>query len=158
MAAPKGNKFALGNNGGRPSDYTQEIADEIINTISSCSIGLRSLCNSNEHWPDVTTLFRWIQVNDEFHNRYIRAKELQAEYLASEILDIADDGTNDLMTIIKGNNEYEIENKEVTNRSKLRVETRRWIVERLLPKQYGNLTKLEHSGSVEITVKPPKFE
>lgn len=156
MGAPLGNKFAVGNKGGRPSDYNEEIADEIINTISSCSIGLRSLCDMNDHWPDVSTLLRWVQTNNVFYERYIRAKQCQAEFLVSEILDIADDGSNDFMTIVKGDNEYEMENKEVTNRSKLRVETRRWIIERLLPKQYGTSTKIEHSGSVEISKLTPE--
>ncbi len=63
--------------------------------------------------------------------------------MSEDILDIADDGSNDLMTIQKGNTEYEIENKEVTNRSRLRVDTRKWLMSKMKPKKYGD--KIDHT-------------
>lgn len=146
MPAPKGNKFAVGNNGGRPSVYSEEIANEICDNLSNSSIGIKTLCEMNDHWPACATLFRWIQSNDVFREMYRRAKESQVELLVSEMLEIADDGTNDLMTIVKGNAEYEMENKEVTNRSKLRVDTRKWIAERLLPRVYGSKIDVTTGG------------
>ncbi|MBY3220874.1 hypothetical protein HFO18_07085 [Rhizobium laguerreae] len=55
--------------------------------------------------------------------------------MADEMFDIADDGSNDVMTIAKGDAEYEIENKEATNRSKLGVDTGKWYVSKLAPGQ-----------------------
>lgn len=98
-----------------------------------------------EGMPSVRTVLRWLREDkDGFCAQYARAKEEQADMMIEEMIDISDDGTNDLMTIEKGDMSYEIENKEVTNRSKLRVDTRKWIASKLKPKKYGD--KLEHTG------------
>ncbi|WP_315823022.1 hypothetical protein [Paraflavitalea speifideaquila] len=92
--------------------------------------------------PAVSTVLKWLRENrEDFSAQYARAKEEQADFMIEEMIEIADDGTNDLMTIEKGDISYEVENKEVTNRSKLRVETRKWIASKLKPKKYGE--KLE---------------
>lgn len=58
--------------------------------------------------------------------------------MADEMFDIADDGSNDLMTVTKGDESYDIENKEVIGRSRLRVDTRKWYLSKLAPKRYGD--------------------
>jgi terminase small subunit-like protein len=45
--------------------------------------------------PDMATVFRWLARHAEFRDQYARAREVQADYLAEEILEIADDGRND---------------------------------------------------------------
>lgn len=66
--------------------------------------------------------------------------------MAEDILDIADDGSNDLMTIQKGSVTYEVENKEVTNRSRLRVDTRKWLMSKMKPKKYGEKMDVTSDG------------
>ncbi len=66
--------------------------------------------------------------------------------MAEDILDIADDGSNDFMTITKGDKTYEVENKEVTNRSRLRVDTRKWIMSKMKPKKYGDKLDMTTNG------------
>lgn len=139
----------------RPSDYNQEIADEICAIISSTSKSLRTIC-LEDRFPSVVTIFAWFRKNEEFLKQYTRAKEEQADLLIEEMLDISDDGSNDFMKVVKGDAEYEIENKEWTSRSKLRVETRKWIASKLKPKKYGE--KVEHSGNINLTNEPVKFE
>lgn len=112
-----------------------------------------------EGMPSVDTVLRWLRedkgcefdedgkkVKDGFCAQYARAKEEQADFMIEEMIEIADDGTNDLMTIEKGDISYEVENKEVTNRSKLRVETRKWIASKLKPKKYGDKIDMELTG------------
>jgi hypothetical protein len=72
------------------------------------------------------------------------------------MIDIADDGSNDFMTITKGDISYEVENKEWTSRSKLRVETRKWAASKLKPKKYGEKLDLGFRGkNGELTDPPP---
>lgn len=123
---------------GRPSSYSQELADRICEAISSQTLGLRHICEQNEDFPSTTTIYRWLVENESFREQYARAKDTQLEMMAEEMLDIADDGSNDLMTIVKGDVAYEQENKEVTNRSRLRVDTRKWLLSKLNPKKYGD--------------------
>lgn len=135
--------------GGRPPIYTDELALKVCSEIASTSKSLRTICKDLD--VCVATVLSWLRDKPEFLAQYARAKEEQADFLIEEMIDIADDGSNDLMTITKGDVTYEQENKEVTNRSKLRVETRKWIASKLKPKKYGDKVQTEHSGSVAIT-------
>lgn len=128
----------------RPTKYTNILSDKICELIATTSLSTKSICEVCD--IDYATVKRWIA--DEKHTfcaKYVRAKEKQIEHLAEEILDISDDGSNDLMRLTKANGEeYEAENKEVTSRSKLRVDSRKWLLSKLKPKKYGD--KLELSG------------
>lgn len=130
---------------GRPSSFTQEIADTICSRIIEGE-SVRTICESEEI-PHISTVMRWLAVNKEFREQYARAKELQAEYFAEEILDISDDGTNDWMTREnKDGSEYEVVNSEVLQRSRLRVDTRKWLMGKLAPKKYGDSATLKVGG------------
>jgi hypothetical protein len=132
---------------GRPTKYTQELADSICELTATSSRSLDSICK--EVKIGVRTVLDWLCDDDkkDFAQKYARSKEEQADFLANEILEIADDGRNDLMTIGFGDKAYEAENKEVVNRSKLRVEARKWLAGKLRPKKYGDNLKL--SGDIE---------
>ena len=86
---------------------------------------------------------------------YAKAREAQAEIMADELAAIADDGRNDWME----RNDKEgafgafAVNGECVARSRLRVDTRKWIAAKLLPRKYGDKLDLNHGGS--ITVKWP---
>ena len=144
---------------GRPPIYTQELADRICAEIASSSKSMRTICNEVE--ISVQTVLNWLNTNESFLAQYTRAKEMQADYMAEEMIEIADDGSNDYMTITKGDKEYEVENKEVTSRSKLRVETRKWIASKLKPKKYGEKLDLTTdnkplNNTIEVKVHKPK--
>lgn len=130
---------------GRPPIYTPELANKVCEQIATSSKSLRTIC-AEEGMPSVGTILSWLNSSPEFLAQYTRAKQEQADYLVEEMLDISDDGSNDLMTITKGDVSYDVENKEVTNRSKLRVETRKWIASKLKPKKYGE--KLDVTGNI----------
>lgn len=132
---------------GRPSSYNQEIADKICEKVATTALSLRTICD-DDNMPCVATVLNWLGSNAEFLAQYTRAKEAQADYLAEEMLDIADDGSNDFMTIVKGDESYEVENKEWTSRSKLRLETRKWIASKLKPRKYGDKLEVEQKLTV----------
>jgi len=124
---------------GRKTVYTEQLGNAICNKIVNSTIGLKHICALPEINVDYSTVRGWISNKSHpFSDLYTRAKTLQIDTLAEEMLDIADDGSNDLMTIVKNDVEYEQEDKEVTSRSKLRVETRKWLLSKLAPKVYGD--------------------
>lgn len=130
---------------GRPSDYTQELADKICSQLSMGK-SLRSVCKE-EGMPSAQTIFNWFRTNKEFLEQYARAKQESADAMAEEILDISDDGTNDWVTItMPGGYEKEVENREVVNRSKLRVDTRKWLMAKMKPKVYGDKLDVTSDG------------
>lgn len=130
--------------GGRPSIYSQGLADKVCEKIAE-GYSMRSVC-AFEGLPSISTVFKWIRENKEFAQQYARATEERTEAMSEEILDIADDGSNDFMVITKGKGSYEVENKEVTNRSRLRVDTRKWLMSKMKPKKYGDKLDLTSDG------------
>lgn len=122
---------------GRPSSYTEEIAERICAGLA-CGQSLRTVCK-DEDLPCVATVFNWFRTYPQFLEQYTRAKEESADALIEESLDIADDGTNDWME--RNNAEGECIgwqlNGEHVQRSRLRIETRKWMASKLKPKKYG---------------------
>lgn len=143
---------------GRPSDYTLETAERICDRISEGQ-SLRTICK-DEDMPVKSTVFLWLSAHKEFSDRYARAREAQADALFEECLEIADDGTNDWMERRSeaekgaGINTGWVLNGEHVQRSKLRVEQRRWAAARLAPKKYGDFERqeLNVTGKVEVGI------
>jgi hypothetical protein len=119
---------------GRPLEYTQEMGDYICELVSSTGYGLLKLTKLYPELPDKMTINRWRHRVPEFRAQYAQAKIEQADILAEECLEIADDDSNDIKITMEGN---EVCNTEFIARSRLRVDTRKWLASKLLPKQYG---------------------
>lgn len=147
--------------GGRPTDYCQQIADDICERLLDGE-SLRTICAS-EDMPARSTVMRWLGLHKEFSDQYARTKQEQAEALADEIVEIADEE----VTMIKaskhgvkaddedGNVEVAFDPTAVA-RNRLRVDARKWVAAKLLPKKYGERSQMELSGAnggpLEVTV------
>jgi hypothetical protein len=86
----------------------------------------------------------------EFVQQYARARELQADYHIDEIVEIADDSTNDYMQD-KDSAGYKL-NGEHIQRARLRVDTRKWVASKLAPKKYGDKLDLNQTGQMTINI------
>ena len=134
---------------GRPSSYTKEIGDEICFRLSNGE-SIRTICR-DDRMPVMSTVFYWIRNNKEFSEQYALAKEEMVECMASEISEIADDATNDFYEKALQNGEVKVVgDMELVNRSRLRVDARKWICERLAPKKYGPKSDLNLTGEHTI--------
>jgi hypothetical protein len=124
---------------GRPTLYTKELADLICERVATTTFGLARLCAIHHDLPDKSTINLWRYQHSEFSAQYAQAKLVQADLLAEEMLDIADDGTNDWMTSFGDDGEigYKL-NGDHVQRSRLRIDTRKFLAAKLLPKQYGD--------------------
>ncbi|MDR3469843.1 MAG: terminase small subunit protein [Xanthobacteraceae bacterium] len=128
---------------GRPSDYTPELADRICNELITGRT-LRDVCRDTG-MPAESTVRLWAQVDrDGFAARYRRAREIGYHAMADEILEIADDARHDFVARKRGGGEGEpVVDHEHVSRSRLRVETRRWLLSKALPKIYGDKLDLK---------------
>jgi hypothetical protein len=132
---------------GRPKIYSPKIAARICVEISTTTKSLRTICKE-AGMPAVGTVLTWLREDTNgFLAQYARAKEEQADMMVEEIIEIADDGTNDFMKIYKGDDSYTVENKEWTSRSKVRVDARKWIASKLKPKKYGDKLDVTTDGA-----------
>lgn len=144
---------------GRPVVWTpekrQEAIDKIFGRIATSRDSIRTICNGDDSLPTAETFFAWLGKDEELANQYTRVKESQAEVLGEEMLDISDDGKNDYMEKLgpDGSTAYVL-NGEHVQRSRLRIETRKWLMGKLRPKKYGDLVRQEitgkDGGAVEI--------
>ncbi len=99
-----------------------------------------------ENMPSSQTFFKWLEKDEDKSKLYAHSCGKRADAIFDEIIQIADDATNDFMTITKGDATYNVENKEFVNRSRLRVDARKWIVSKLNPKKYGDKVDYTSNG------------
>ena len=122
---------------GRPSIYSKKLAGRICDGLAS-GLSMRKIC-FDEAFPAQTTIYRWLRENEEFRQQYTQARTWQADTLFDECLDIADDGSNDWMAD-KDSETGERYNGDAVARSRLRVDTRKWMAGKLNAKKYGEKT------------------
>ena len=140
---------ALTKKRGRPTVYTPELADEICERLSQGE-SLATICR-DPHMPPESTVREWVgddRGNDEngrpgFAARYARAREQAYQRLADELLELADadctgpDGKPD---------------NALVQQRRLQVDTRKWLLSKLLPKQYGDRVTAEIAGDATAPV------
>jgi hypothetical protein len=94
-----------------------------------------------------STIAGWMQ-DPAFREQYARACDVRADALFEEMLEIADDGSNDWME--RRNSDGTMigwqENGEALRRSALRIDARKWMLGKMKPKVYGDKVTTEHSG------------
>lgn len=130
---------------GRPSDYNEAIALAICERLTEGE-SLRAICREDE-MPGIATVFRWLEAHLEFRDQYARARELQADVFADELTEISDDARNDWMKRNHGEDAPAwVANGEHIQRSRLRIDTRKWIASKLKPKRYGEKLETTHQG------------
>jgi hypothetical protein len=149
--------------GGRPTIFTAKLGTKICERIAEGE-SVRSIVK-DEDMPAASSIFRWLLDHDKkaFWEQYEKARNIQAELMFEELLEIADDSSSDIETRTNVNgDEYEVANHEFIQRSRLRVDTRKWYLSKVLPKKFGDKAAVELSGKdggaievkgVEITVR-----
>lgn len=130
---------------GRPSKFDQATADEICLRLSEGE-GLKRICR--EEWaPTFHTVYNWLKVHEGFKRQYAEARGIGLENMAEELLEIADDGSNDWMLRNDPDNAGYAANGEHLKRSELRIKTRQWLLSKLAPARYGDRLKAELTGA-----------
>jgi len=90
--------------------------------------------------PDAVTFYKWLDKDEDKIKRYVRATKGRADIVFEEILDIADDKSED---IIYSNEGKEIFNKEFAARSRIKIDARKWMIGKMHPKKYADSMKLD---------------
>lgn len=135
---------------GRPTSYTPDLATALCDRLATGE-SLRTIC-SDPAMPDKSTVFRWLADagRTDFRDQYARAREAQAEWLAEEIIEIADETSGDYVQKRSGEDVVEVVDHEHIQRSKLRVDARKWFASKVAPKRYGDRVAMDHAGTVTI--------
>lgn len=134
---------------GRPSSYSQEIAERICLELSTNVEGLESICNRINDFPDARTVYLWRLRYEDFFQMYARARQAQVQLLADQIAQIADTTEPGEIVTIKADGE-ERKIADMIEHRKLKIEARKWLAMKLLPRIYGDKLDLNHGGEVAI--------
>jgi hypothetical protein len=133
-------------------EYSEEVANEILKYLS-CGMSLAQI-EQCEGMPTRRTVLTWRWEHPDFSEKYTKAREAGLDAIAEDILNISDDGSKDWEERLAYNGgvpKLEV-NGEVINRSKLRVDSRKWLLGKLAPRKYGEKQQLEMSGKIETEV------
>jgi hypothetical protein len=135
---------------GRPSAYTEELGAEICERTANGEL-LAEICR-DERMPPERTVRGWaLNPQHGFSAAYARAREIQWHGIAESMLSISDDGTNDWTESRRPDGSTEtVFNHEHVQRTRLRVDTRKWLLSKMLPKQFGDRTTLAGDPSAPL--------
>jgi hypothetical protein len=130
--------------------YTPQLGAEICARLAE-GRSLRSVCRQ-DGMPNMATVFRWLANDEEFAKTYAIAMGERADAIFEEMFEIADDARNDFLEetqLVEGvevpSGVYKFR-KEHVQRSRLRIETRKWALARMNPKKYGDKMTAELTG------------
>lgn len=146
---------------GRPSTYSQEIADEICERLAGGESVLAMVEADAGRIPPQTVIFQWLLKHEDFAQNYARARRSWAEFEFERMMQIAD--TPQLGVKIKTTDKgTETIEGDMVDHRRLQVDTRKWALARMFPKKYGDAQLIKHGDpdgnklQVEITRVVPK--
>ena len=117
-----------------PAEFSDDIFNEICDRMADGK-GLRKICEDPE-MPSRQTFLRWIEKDTGRQSRYQAAREALMDWYAEEILEIAWDSSRDTIPA-EGKRPARCDNEWV-NRSRLKVDTLKFLMAKLHPKRYGD--------------------
>lgn len=127
--------------------YSDTEAAELFESMASGET-LRAFCRRKEI-PHSTCL-KWI--NKKYRDQYTRARVDLAYFWADEIVDIADDTSKDYNVDSSGKKTVD---NEAIQRSRLKVDTRKWLLSKLIPKEFGESLELKGKVDANVTTNLP---
>lgn len=129
---------------GRPTVYSQKIADAICTRLSDGE-PLRMICR-DKGMPSYRTVYKWKEADPDLNSRIACAREAGFDAIAEQCLEIADDERHDWQLSKKG----VITNEVAIGRARLQVETRLKLLAKWSPKRYGDKVALTGDGGGPI--------
>lgn len=116
-------------------EYSLEVAEEVCKRVAT-GRSLNSVCDDPD-MPSKNSFWRWVNEYTWLRDRYARAREERAEFLAEEIIDISDTETD-------------------AAKARNRIDARKWAASKLDPKRYGD--KLTLDGDLNVKMPDDQLE
>ena len=113
-------------------EVTQKVFDEICRRLAEAEDSLREICRDPE-MPSMSRVMARIKDSPEWQDQYARARELQADANADEIVTVARSSS-----------------KDTFERDRLLVDALKWRASKMRPKVYGNQQKIELTGQMDL--------
>jgi len=126
-------------------DWPTELIEQILDDLAM-GMTLASAARKNGVPADkgkMSSLYRLMRKDAALREAYDEARELQAESFLDEIIDIADNTENDWQENGKANH-------EVVNRSRLRIDTRRFTMGAVVKRRFGDHKHVDVEGNIFV--------
>ena len=117
----------------------EQIFERVIEDIYR-GRSLQSLIQDDHRIISYEDFLRWVKRDPQRHERFKEAQEMRTEFLAGEILEIAD-----------GVEAVDPSSSDTVNRDKLRIDTRKWLMGAHNRKRYGETKQIELGGTISIS-------
>lgn len=135
------------NKGGRPTDYTPELADRICFLIATHPIGYEHIQSMYPELPNRQAVRVWRHKYPEFNSKYLDAKRFQAELMVEDIDEMLPEAIKTY---------YDKEgNERIDSPSAAmliaKINNRKWMAARLAPKRFGDVAQTESADENKET-------
>lgn len=121
-----------------------ENADKICEVLASVDGGLNEA--ARQVGCDAAAILKWRDTDPEFGQRYAHAYELGLEVQADALLAIADTPMIGEKVKTLPNGDVEVTTGDMIEHRRLRVDTRKWLLSKRLPKLYGDKIDVTSNG------------
>lgn len=125
---------------GRPALYTPELAARILDRLAEGE-RLAVICEDDD-MPSRGLVHAWVVSKKPEHagfgEAYLLARKAGVLGMADEVIEIADDTSGDRKWVGRDGEEREVVDSEFVMRSKLRVDTRKFIMSKFAPEVFGD--------------------
>jgi hypothetical protein len=131
-----------------PTDAHREKINEVFRLMVEEGLSTNAACKRvTLRWQ---TLMDWCEAAPENAEKYARARIQLLERMAHEIHQIADTPVEGVITTIKSDGGVEEKRADMIEHRRLQIESRKWLLARLMPQKYGDKQHIQHSGSVGL--------
>ena len=129
---------------GRPTIYTEELADKICDALGSHTLGLNALCDKFSEFPHPDTVRSWRHKYDYFSAKYLQAMQSRAMLYEEETFEIA--AQKITYCDDKGIERFDA---GAVAWQKMNVNLRQWHASKMLPKVFGAHKQVEETNPAD---------
>ena len=147
-AVPPQPRVSKGKPSPRPKVYSPELGDLLCYYVATSVKGLKAVCDAHPELPYSSTARDWMIAYPEFGSAYLRAREMRAELLVDQAIEIADDMSRDLIRRVDGS--IEAQNHVGIGRDRLRVTTRQWVAGKLHQGLWGDKQTVDIKATLTL--------
>lgn len=139
--------------------YSQEQKDEIFEAICHDVILNKSSFNQAIKKSPITlvTFYDWLKKSDDFKEQYNYARNIRADVLFEEVIEIADEPQEGQEVTILPDGKRQIKQGDMTQHRRLQIDARKWVAAKMSPKKYGDKQEIDLNHSGKVNIKPKEW-
>ena len=116
-----------------------------LDIIQQIELGrsIKNILDDDAYPISRTTFYNWLNENPDRIELYKKATEIRADGIFDDMLEISDDNTKDYYYDVNGNRQQSM---VAVNRSRLQLDTRKWVLGRMNPKKDSEKLDITSGG------------